>query len=62
MFRLRNIFILFELISDASIVFAFLPTLWRHSQVGSLTGAVHLLNNNADVQRQAQREQKSLVD
>ncbi|SBS82200.1 hypothetical protein POVCU1_006720 [Plasmodium ovale curtisi] len=41
-------------------IFAFLPTLWRHSQVGSLTGAVHLLNNNADVQRQAQREQKSL--
>ncbi|KAI4840798.1 hypothetical protein MKS88_001033 [Plasmodium brasilianum] len=31
-------------------------------QVGSLTGAVHLLNFNADVQRQAQREQKSLVD
>jgi hypothetical protein len=23
----------------------------RHSQVGSLAGAAHLLNNNADVQR-----------
>ena len=34
----------------------------RHSQVGSLAGAVHLLNNNAGVLRKAQREQKSLVD
>lgn len=34
----------------------------RHSQVGSLAGAAHLLNDNAGVQRWAQREQKSLVD
>ena len=34
----------------------------RHSQVGSLAGAVHLLNVNAGVLWIAQREQKSLVD
>ena len=34
----------------------------RHRQVGSLAGAAHLLNNNGGVLRQAQREQKSLVD
>ena len=34
----------------------------RHSQVGSLAGAAHLLKDNAGVLRQAQREQKSLVD
>ena len=34
----------------------------RHSQVGSLAGAAHLLNNNTGVLREAQREQKSLVD
>ncbi len=34
----------------------------RHSQVGSLAGAAHLLNSNAGVLRWAQREQKSLVD
>ena len=34
----------------------------RHSQVGSLAGAAHLLNDNAGVLRKAQREQKSLVD
>ena len=34
----------------------------RHSQVGSLAGAVHLLNVNAGVLWKAQREQKSLVD
>ena len=33
----------------------------RHSQVGSLAGAAHLLNNNTGVLREAQREQKSLV-
>ena len=33
-----------------------------HSQVGSLAGAAHLLNNNTGVLREAQREQKSLVD
>jgi hypothetical protein len=30
--------------------------------MGSLAGAAHLLNSNAGVLRQAQREQKSLVD
>jgi hypothetical protein len=30
--------------------------------VGSLAGAAHLLNNNTGVLREAQREQKSLVD
>ena len=34
----------------------------RHCQVGSLAGAAHLLNNNTGVLREAQREQKSLVD
>jgi hypothetical protein len=34
----------------------------RHSQVGSLAGAAHLLNNNTGVLRQAQWEQKSHVD
>ena len=34
----------------------------RLSQVGSLAGAAHLLNGNAGVLRQAQREQKSLAD
>ena len=34
----------------------------RHSQVGSLAGAAHLLNNNTGVLREAQREQKSLVE
>ena len=34
----------------------------RHSQVGSLAGAVHLLNDNTGVLREAQREQKSLVE
>ena len=33
-----------------------------HSQVGSLAGAAHLLNNNTGVLREAQREQKSLVE
>ena len=32
------------------------------SQVGSLAGAAHLLNNTAGVLRQAQRGWKSLVD
>ena len=32
------------------------------SQVGSLAGAAHLLNDNAGVLWWAQREQKSLVD
>ena len=34
----------------------------RHSQVGSLAGAAHLLNNNTGVLREAQRGQKSLVE
>ena len=34
----------------------------RQSQVGSLAGAAHLLNNNTGVLRGAQREQKSLVE
>ena len=34
----------------------------RHSQVGSLAGAAHLLNNNTGVLRGAQRGQKSLVE
>ena len=33
-----------------------------HSQVGSLAGAVYLLDNNKGVLREAQREQKSLVE
>ena len=34
----------------------------RQSQVGSLAGAAHLLNNNTGVLRSAQQEQKSCVD
>ena len=34
----------------------------RHSQVGSLAGAAHLLNDNAGVLRCTQEEQKSSVD
>ena len=34
----------------------------RHCQVGSLAGAVHLLNDNTGVLREAQREQKSRVE
>ena len=34
----------------------------RQRQVGSLAGAVHLLNDNTGVLRWAQREQKSLVE
>ena len=34
----------------------------RHSQVGSLAGAAHLLNNNTGVLREAQWEQKSHVE
>lgn len=48
----KGILILFEFLRNLFLIF--LPILWRHSQVGSLTGAVHLLKNNADVQRQAQ--------
>jgi hypothetical protein len=33
-----------------------------HNQLGSLAGAAHLLNVNADVLRLTPREQKSLVD
>ena len=33
-----------------------------HVQMGSLAGAAHLLNCNADALRLTQREQKSLVD
>ena len=34
----------------------------RHSQVGSLAGAAHLLNDNAGVLRGAHGEQKSPVE
>ena len=34
----------------------------RHSQVGSLAGAAHLLKDNAGVLRRAQTDQKSVVD
>ena len=34
----------------------------RQSQVGSLAGAAHLLNDNTGVLRGAQREQKSRVE
>ena len=34
----------------------------RHSQVGSLAGAAHLLKDNAGVLRRTQREQKSRVE
>jgi hypothetical protein len=34
----------------------------KHSQVGSLAGAVHLLNDNTGVLREAQWEQKSHVE
>ena len=34
----------------------------RQSQVGSLAGAAHLLNNNTGVLRSAQLERKSSVD
>ena len=34
----------------------------RHCQVGSLAGAAHLLNDNADVLRGAHGEQKSPVE
>ena len=34
----------------------------RHSQVGSLAGAAHLLNDNAGVLRQAQWGQKPHVE
>lgn len=34
----------------------------RQSQVGSLAGAAHLLNNNTGVLREAQSEQKSDVE
>ena len=39
-----------------------MSALERHSQVGSLAGAAHLLNDNTGVLRGAQREQKSLVE
>ena len=34
----------------------------RHSQMGSLAGAAHLLNDNTGVLREAQWEQKSHVE
>ena len=34
----------------------------RHCQMGSLAGAVHLLNDNTGVLREAQWEQKSHVE
>ncbi|SBS95710.1 hypothetical protein POVCU2_0098020 [Plasmodium ovale curtisi] len=42
-----------------TLVVCFALYLWRHSQVGSWIRAVYLFNNE-DVQRQAQRVQKSL--
>jgi hypothetical protein len=34
----------------------------RHSQLGSLAGAAHLLNDNVDVLRSTQSGRKPLVD
>ena len=73
-FRLFNIFIDFvhiefvgrNLFIDLKLV-AFVPIITSdplrgQSQAGSLTGAVHLLKNNAGVLRLAQRGQKPLVE
>ena len=51
-----------RLLLDLSSVFILGNLRERHSQVGSLAGAAHLLNNNTGVLREAQREQKSLVE
>ena len=50
------------LLLDLSLLLAAGNLRERHSQVGSLAGAAHLLNNNTGVLREAQREQKSLVE
>jgi hypothetical protein len=50
-----------SLVSSVKVASAADPG-WRHSQVGSLAGAAHLLNNNAGVLRWAQWEQKSHVE
>ena len=47
---------------DLSLLLAVGNLRERQSQVGSLAGAAHLLNNNTGVLREAQREQKSLVE
>ena len=47
---------------DLSLLLAVGDLRERQSQVGSLAGAAHLLNNNTGVLREAQREQKSLVE
>ena len=51
-----------RLLLDLSLAFMLGNLRERHSQVGSLAGAAHLLNNNTGVLREAQREQKSLVE
>ena len=51
-----------RLLLDLSLVFILGNLRERHSQVGSLAGAAHLLNNNTGVLREAQRGQKSLVE
>jgi hypothetical protein len=53
---------LWYLFLDLSLRFCAGDLRERHSQVGSLAGAAHLLNNNTGVLREAQREQKSLVE
>ena len=48
--------------SIISLGFTLSDLLGRQLQVGSLTGAVYLLDNNKGVLRGAQREQKSRVE
>jgi hypothetical protein len=50
------------LLLDLSRRISFYDLRERQSQVGSLAGAAHLLNDNTGVLRQSQREQKSLVE
>ena len=48
--------------SSAKAAFGHADPGGRHSQVGSLAGAAHLLKDNAGVLRGTQREQKSRVE
>ena len=57
----RNLFIELKLAVSESFQIAS-DSLQGQSQAGSLTGAVHLLKNNAGVLRLAQRGQKPLVE
>ena len=50
------------LVLDLSLGFILGDLRERPSQVGSLAGAAHLLNNNTGVLREAQWEQKSHVE